>query len=75
VTTCPTSVRIFGDLADPQSEINRMVKKEKLVRVYAPHVDTRPNIYYREGTRQLDWAVTPTLPGNVHMAREFWEKI
>jgi hypothetical protein len=52
-----------------------MVEKEELVRVNAPHVDTRPNIYYRAGTRQLDWAVTPTLPGNVHMARQFWENI
>ena len=51
-----------------------MVKSEKLVRVNAPHVNTRPNIYFREGTRLLDWAVTLTLPGNVYIAREFWEK-
>ena len=50
-----------------------MVQEEKLVRVIAPHVDTRPNIYYRQGTRLLDWAVTPTLPGNVHMPPGFWE--
>jgi len=73
VATCPTKVRVFGDLNDPQSEISRIVKEEKLVRVNAPHVNTRPNIYYRQGTRLLDWAVTPTLPGNVHMARQFWE--
>jgi tetrathionate reductase subunit B len=75
VVTCPTKARTFGDFNDPQSEVSRMVKEEKLVRVNAPHVDTRPNIYYREGTRLLDWAVTPTLPGNIHMDREFWEKI
>ena len=74
VVTCPTKVRTFGDLNDAHSEVSRKVKEEKLVRVNAPHVNTRPNIYYREGTRLLDWAVTPTLPGNVHMAREFWEK-
>jgi Fe-S-cluster-containing dehydrogenase component len=74
VVTCPTKVRTFGDLNDPDSEVSWLVKEEKLVRVNAPHVNTRPNIYYREGTRLLDWAVTPTLPGNVHMAREFWEK-
>jgi Fe-S-cluster-containing dehydrogenase component len=74
VVTCPTKVRTFGDLNDPDSEVSRLVKEEKLVRVNAPHVNTRPNIYYRESTRLLDWAVTPTLPGNVHMAREFWEK-
>ena len=74
MATCPTKARTFGDLNDPQSDVSRIVKEDKLVRVNAPHVNTRPNIYYREGTRLLDWAVTPTLPGNVHMAREFWEK-
>ena len=74
VITCPTKTRTFGDLNYPQSEVSRLVKEEKLVRVTAPHVDTRPNIYYHQGTRLLDWAVTPTLPGNVHMSREFWEK-
>ena len=74
VVTCPTKTRIFGDLNDPQSEVSRLLKEEKLVRVTAPHVDTRPNIYYHQGTRLLDWAVTPTLPGNVHMSREFWEQ-
>ena len=74
VVTCPTKTRIFGDLNDPQSEVSRLLKEKKLVRVTAPHVDTRPNIYYHQGTRLLDWAVTPTLPGNVHMSREFWEQ-
>ena len=73
VVTCPTKARIFGDLNDPGSEVSRLVSKENLVRVTAPHVDTRPNIYYHEGTRLLDWATTPTLPGNVHMERKFWE--
>ncbi len=73
VVTCPTKARTFGDLNDLSSDVSRMVRQKKLVRVNAPHVDTRPNIFYREGTRLLDWAVTPTLPGNVHMAREFWE--
>ncbi|MBW2436548.1 MAG: 4Fe-4S dicluster domain-containing protein [Desulfobacterales bacterium] len=74
VVTCPTKTRIFGDLNDPQSDVSRLLKEEKMVRVTAPHVDTRPNIYYHQGTRLLDWAVTPTLPGNVHMSREFWEQ-
>jgi tetrathionate reductase subunit B len=74
VTTCPTKARTFGDLNDPNSAVSRTIKAEELVRVIAPHVNTRPNIYYHEGTRLLDWAVTPTLPGNVHMARDFWEK-
>lgn len=74
VATCPTKARIFGDLKDPDSEVTQLVKEEDLVRVTAPHVDTKPNIYYHKGTRLLDWAVTPTLPGNVHMQREFWER-
>jgi tetrathionate reductase subunit B len=73
VVTCPTKTRTFGDLNDPQSPVSRMLKEKKLVRVIAPHINTRPNIYYHKGTRLLDWAVAPTLPGNVHMSREFWE--
>jgi tetrathionate reductase subunit B len=73
VVTCPTKARVFGDLNDPESEIHRIVREEKLVRVTAPHVDTQPNIYYHQGTRMLDWAVTPTLPGNVHMPAQFWK--
>jgi Fe-S-cluster-containing dehydrogenase component len=74
VLTCPTKTRTFGDLNNTQSKVSRMLKEKKLVQVVAPHINTQPNIYYHEGTRLLDWAVTPTLPGNVHMSREFWEK-
>jgi len=73
VATCPTKARVFGDLNDADSAVARLLREEKLVRVIAPHIDTRPNIYYHAGTRQLDWAVTPTLPGNVHMPPSFWE--
>ena len=73
VVTCPTKARIFGDLNNPKSEVSRIVREEKLVQITAPHINTRPNIYYLDGTMLVDWAVTPTLPGNVHMAREFWE--
>ncbi|MEN8244431.1 MAG: 4Fe-4S dicluster domain-containing protein [Thermodesulfobacteriota bacterium] len=74
VVTCPTKTRIFGDLNDPESEVSRLVKTGKLVQIIAPHINTRPKIYYSDKTRQLGWAVTPTLPGNVHMPRKFWEK-
>jgi tetrathionate reductase subunit B len=73
VITCPTKCRIFGDLNDPGSEISRLVKEEKLVRILGPHINTQPNIYYHEGTRILDWAVAPTLPGDVHMPHAFWK--
>ena len=49
------------------------VKEEKLVRILGPHINTQPNIYYHEGTRILDWAVAPTLPGDVHMPHAFWK--
>ena len=74
VVTCPTKVRTFGNLNDPDSAINCIRKNEKLVRVIAPHINTRPNIFYFASTRQLNWAVTPTLPGSVHMAPDFWEQ-
>jgi len=73
VVTCPTKTRIFGDINDPASQVAQMVKRAKLVKITAPHINTRPNIYYYKGTRLLDWAVTPMLPGNVHMPREFWK--
>ncbi len=72
VVTCPTKARIFGDMNDPESPVARLNKTEKLVRIAAPHINTRPNILYVEGTRLLDWAITPTLPGNVNMPRDFW---
>jgi len=74
VVTCPTRARVFGDLNDPKSDVRLLLDKEHLVRIIGPHSNTRPNIYYRQGTQQLDWAVSPTLPGNVHMPPEFWEE-
>jgi len=73
VVTCPTKSRIFGDMNDPASPVAQMKKKVKLIQITAPHINTRPNIYYFKGTRLLDWAVTPMLPGNVHMPPEFWK--
>lgn len=74
VVTCPTRARIFGDLKDPDSKVSRIAKEEKLVQVIAPHINTKPNIYYYQGTRLLEWAETPKLPGNVHMPPEFWKE-
>lgn len=72
VVTCPTKARVFGDLNDPASDVGSLLDTGSLVRVIGPHSDTRPNIYYRAGTIQLDWARAPTLPGNVHMPADFW---
>ena len=73
VVTCPTKTRVFGDLNNPDSLVAQMLKKEKLVQIAAPQINTRPNIYYFEGTQLLDWAVTPMLPGNINMPKEFWK--
>ena len=73
VVTCPTKTRVFGDMNDPASPVAQMKKKAKLIQITAPHINTRPNIYYFKGTQLLDWAVTPMLPGNVHMPPEFWK--
>ena len=73
VVTCPNKDRVFVNFNDPDREITRLSKQKKLVQIIAPHVNTQPNIYYHEGTRLLDWAVIPTLPGNIHMPPEFWK--
>ncbi len=73
VVTCPTKARVFGDLNDPQSAVSRVMERQQLVRIVAPHIDTQPNIYYHKGTQLLGWATTPTLPGNVHMPSAFWK--
>ncbi len=74
VVTCPTRARVFGDLNDPESDVRLLLEKEELVRIIGPHSNTRPNIYYHQGTQQLDWAVSPTLAVNVHMPSEFWTR-
>jgi len=73
VETCPTRARVFGDLNDPSSRVSEMMKKEKLVQVIHPMINTRPSIYYFAGTLPLDWPKEPTLPGNVHMPLTYWK--
>ena len=75
VETCPTKARVFGDTSDSTSKISGLMKKEKLVQVVNPRVNTEPLIYYYKGTLPLDWPREPTLPGNIHMSRKFWKKL
>ncbi|MBW1941776.1 MAG: 4Fe-4S dicluster domain-containing protein [Deltaproteobacteria bacterium] len=75
VEVCPTRTRVFGDLNDPSSQVNRLLKQGGLVRVINAKVDTQPTIYYKEGTVPLTWPAEPTLPGNVRMSPSFWKKI
>jgi Fe-S-cluster-containing dehydrogenase component len=72
VETCPTKARVFGDLNDPQSKVSEWMKRERLVQLVNPVVNTRPSIYYSAGTLPLDWPAEPTLPGNVYMSKSYW---
>jgi tetrathionate reductase subunit B len=73
VETCPTKARIFGDLNDPESEVSQLTKKEKLVQIINPLVNTQPNIFYFNNATRLDWPTQPTLPGGAHMPPGFWK--
>lgn len=45
VETCPTKVRVFGDLNDPESAVARKLANRKTV-VLKPEAGTKPNIHY-----------------------------
>ena len=46
VSTCPTQVRIFGDLDDPKSEISRFIAKHN-AQPLRPDLNTSPKIFYK----------------------------
>ena len=46
VTTCPTQVRIFGDLDDPGSRISRFIAEHR-AQPLRPDLNTRPKIFYK----------------------------
>ncbi|MDT8421682.1 MAG: 4Fe-4S dicluster domain-containing protein [Desulfuromonadales bacterium] len=49
-SACPADVRIFGDLASPDSQVYRRVHQlEKVVWVMRPEAGTKPNIFYTKG--------------------------
>ncbi len=45
VATCPTRVRVFGNLADPQSEVSKLVASRK-TKLLKPEEGTGPNLHY-----------------------------
>jgi Fe-S-cluster-containing dehydrogenase component len=46
VSTCPTGVRIFGDLDDPNSRISKFIAKHR-AEPLRPDLNTRPKIFYK----------------------------
>jgi Fe-S-cluster-containing dehydrogenase component len=46
VTTCPTGVRIFGDLDDPDSHISRFIARHR-AKPLRPDLNTKPKIFYK----------------------------
>jgi molybdopterin-containing oxidoreductase family iron-sulfur binding subunit len=48
VVSCPTNARHFGDLEDPDSEINLLIKSKNGF-VLNPEMNTHPSVYYLPG--------------------------
>lgn len=46
--TCPTDARIFGDLADPDSKVSKLVNGETLTGLLMDE-GTKPQVYYKGG--------------------------
>jgi len=47
VVTCPTDARIFGDLDDPDSKVNKMIRERRGQPALAVK-NTKPKVYYVE---------------------------
>lgn len=47
VITCPAKARIFGDLNDPNSEINQLIAQRGGFQLH-PEYQTKPSVYYLE---------------------------
>lgn len=45
VDTCPTKVRVFGDLNDPESEVSRLLARHHYF-VLKPKSGTQPSLFY-----------------------------
>jgi Fe-S-cluster-containing dehydrogenase component len=46
VTTCPTQVRVFGDLDDPESDISKFIAQNR-AEVLRADLNTKPKIFYK----------------------------
>ena len=45
VTTCPTEARVFGDLDDPTSKVNELIREKSGFQML-PEANTNPSVYY-----------------------------
>jgi molybdopterin-containing oxidoreductase family iron-sulfur binding subunit len=48
VVTCAPGARVFGDLSDPRSEINKLISNKGGVRLL-DHTGNKPQVYYVSG--------------------------
>ncbi|MFO7813325.1 MAG: 4Fe-4S dicluster domain-containing protein [Pelovirga sp.] len=46
VDTCPTKVRVFGDMNDPNSAVAKLLKANPNAKVLHPERGTKPNLHY-----------------------------
>lgn len=70
VEVCPTRARVFGDLNDPESEIARLHRTKKTIRIIHPETDTHPAMYYIEQTAPTDWTVKAEAPVPIQLLRQ-----
>ena len=45
VAVCPVEARLFGDMRDPESQVGRMIREERLG-ILKPDLGTEPMVYY-----------------------------
>lgn len=57
VEACPADARIFGDLDDPDSEVNELLGKFKAYRL-KEHMGTEPKIYYIRSFNPAEYTQT-----------------
>jgi Fe-S-cluster-containing dehydrogenase component len=62
VSTCPNKARVFGDLNDPGSEVTRLLKGRKSVRVIHKKSNTDPNLHYLGDPGVRNWPVEARMP-------------
>lgn len=62
VTVCPTNVRTFGNIHDPNSDVAKLLKKYKPIKVINQKTDTKPNFYYINTKSPVDWPIEAKDP-------------